>query len=464
MRQMILVALASCVRRGIVQSRPLAAVRRLSRARRGAATFMFAAGALTFLGLAGLATEGGYWYLAHRNAQNAADASAMAGAMAWAATSNHNSTVAAVSDVATRNGFTTGGAITVTPNHPPASPSAFAGDNTAVQAVVAQVQNVAFARLFGITAMTVSTSAVAKIRIGGDVCILTLTGQLTLSGTAAINAPNCALASNNRGSRSIDIGGSSSVLVQSMHAAGNCSGCASNNVTSGTPYTSGGAPVTNPYAQLDTQDWGAPFQGQTCINNYIPYTTVNRVITLPPFGTNGGMAYCNRLGTQSGDTLNLSPGTYIFYNADVSFDGGLVQCTLCSASAGVSIVLIGTGNSVGKLSISANTVINLTAGTNPDFPILNGVLFYRAEGGTPGISSDVSITGGDTSSMAGGFYFPGAKGNYSGNATSLCTVIVGGQITLGGVAGFGGSTSANTENCAILSTAVPQLQSIVLVE
>src|ERR1041385_6415112 len=96
-------------------------LRRFARARRplgqrGGVSVMFGITAVTFFGLAGLATEGGYWYLAHRNAQNAADAAAMAGAITWANTSNDTATEAAVTSAANLNGFTTGGQITVRTN------------------------------------------------------------------------------------------------------------------------------------------------------------------------------------------------------------------------------------------------------------------------------------------------------------------------------------------------------------
>src|SRR5579859_8011289 len=55
---------------------------RLSADRRGATAVAFAAGAAALFGFIGLATEGGTWYLEKRHGQNAADAAAMAGALA----------------------------------------------------------------------------------------------------------------------------------------------------------------------------------------------------------------------------------------------------------------------------------------------------------------------------------------------------------------------------------------------
>ncbi|MFZ1427597.1 MAG: pilus assembly protein TadG-related protein, partial [Geminicoccaceae bacterium] len=47
-------------------------VARWPRDRRGATSLIFAVSATIFFGFAALATEGGSWYLARRNAQNAA--------------------------------------------------------------------------------------------------------------------------------------------------------------------------------------------------------------------------------------------------------------------------------------------------------------------------------------------------------------------------------------------------------
>ena len=59
-------------------------LRRLRVDRRGATAVVFALAASALLGLVGLATEGGTWYLEKRHGQNAADAAANAGALALA--------------------------------------------------------------------------------------------------------------------------------------------------------------------------------------------------------------------------------------------------------------------------------------------------------------------------------------------------------------------------------------------
>jgi len=115
-------------------------------------------------------------------------------------------------------------------------------------------------------------------------------------------------ASNHRESRSINIAGSSTVYVQSLHASGGCHGCFSNHVTDGTPYTSGGAPVTNPFAGLEAANWSS-ISNATCLaNSNCNSHKSGSVYTQPPFQSNGGNAYCSTLQLTNGKALNLSPG------------------------------------------------------------------------------------------------------------------------------------------------------------
>jgi len=443
------------------------------RDRRGAVAATFGITALTFFGLVGLATEVGSWYVAHRKAQNAADAAAMAGAITVSASFSscatgtvQTNTRNTATTVASLNGFATGGDVTVSANCPPASPSAYTGDNSAVQAIISQNQTISFARLFNITSKIVVTTAVAKVIVSGDACVLTLTDPLVLSGNFAARAPNCMFASNNRESRSINIAGSSTVNVQSLHASGGCYGCSSNNVTDGTPYTSGGAPVTNPFAGLESANWSS-ISNATCLanGNYNSYKS-GSVYTLAPFQSNGGNAYCSTFQLTNGETLNLSPGVYFFYNADVRFNGGTVTCSSCSASNGVSIVLLGTGNQVGDLDINASAAVTLTAGTisgttsgGQALSALNGVLFYRYSAQDDvGGSVEVHINGGASSTLAGGMYFPSADAIYNGNSSSQCTMLVAGAVTMNGDATF------DTTTCANIGTPVAKVQSVALVE
>ena len=106
-------------------------LRRLFTDRRGATAVLFGISATVVIGMVGLGTEGGTWYLTKRDAQNAADTAAYAGAtrlafaqgqLAAALGSAQSQARTAATETSTRNGFTSGQAsTTVTPNTPPTS-------------------------------------------------------------------------------------------------------------------------------------------------------------------------------------------------------------------------------------------------------------------------------------------------------------------------------------------------------
>ena len=445
---------------------PVTQLARLLRDRRGGASVMFAAASMGFLGLVGLATEAGNWYMANRRGQNAADASAVAGAMTRLrdVTGRSASIIAAGQDTASRNGFTAGGAISVAVNWP------YGGYNDKVEVIVNQDQAISFARLFNMTAARVSNRAVAAVMPGGKACVLALTGDLTITGNFTLNAPNCMIAGNHTGPTSVNIGGSSTVNVQTIRAVGGCSGCSNGNlVTLQSPFAAYASPTPNPYVALDSQIWSPhSFSGGTCDNtkygtgqsggtgsSTLAPTYANPGATVP--GT--GKAYCNKIQTQNGDNFVLTPGTYIWYNSDIKIGGGSLTCPTCTDTNGVSIVQLGTSNQQGILDINAQAVVTLQAGSaNTAYPNLSGVVYYRENLTSGGGGDDVTINGGASTVLRGGFYFPGGNAKYNGNGSSSCTVIVGGTIDMNGTG------TLNQSGCANIGTPVPTTQYVALVE
>jgi hypothetical protein len=182
---------------------------------RGAAiAIAFAIGAVVFIGMAGIATEVGAWYLTRRQADNAADAAALAGALALAASADP---LAAATNLATQNGFSNGGDVTVTISHPPTT-GPYAGNSNAVEVSITKKQPLLISALFLSSEVIVQGRAVALM---GSLCGLALTGDLVASG---VIAPNCLLASNATGSTAISVTPPISALL--LYSAGGCTGCA----------------------------------------------------------------------------------------------------------------------------------------------------------------------------------------------------------------------------------------------
>ena len=445
----------------------------LAGCRRGSTAMVFAAASLGFLGLVGLATEAGNWYMANRTGQNAADAAAVAGAMTYATTGLAASTLAAARDTAIRNGFTAGGQITVTPSRPPTMGS-YTGNNSAVEVIINQTQSLSFSRLFNASATRVSNRAVAVVSGAGTACVLALTGNLTLTGNTTVTASNCMLAGNNNDPGCFNIGGSAYANVLSVRCVGGCSGCASTgHLVAANPFAAYSSPTVDPFKALASQVWsphdfnGNSGQPGSCDNarygtgnaSGITSGSLRPTYSNSGFVNNGGIGYCNSLHMQSGDSFVLTPGTYIWYNSDIKIDGGSLTCPTCTATNGVSIVQLGTSGHQGTLSINSSATVTLSAGsTNTAYPNLAGVVFYRENVSSNGGGAEVGINGGANTVLSGGFYFPGATASYNGNSTSACTIIVGGTIDMSG------TSTLNQSGCSSIGTPTATSQTVGLVE
>ncbi len=148
---------------------------------------------------------------------------------------------------------------------------------------------------------------------------------------------------------------------------------------------------------------------------------------MPPFRSSP-VAYCDPqidgLTQVNGVTLislTLQPGTYFFFNGFTLTDGAL-QCPTCSTSAGVSIVVVGTGNTT--LNIGPNAVLTsvFAAVNNPTYPTLNGILFYGPTESTATVGlvtqtlpPNDSVSG--FAPMEGAFYFPNANLTFNAATT-----------------------------------------------
>jgi len=460
----------------------LPAIRRLAvRGRRGALVGTFAVTVTAMLGMVGLGTEVGGWYIGKRHGQNVADGAALAGAMMLASSSSSSVAKTAATTEATNNGFTTGGNITVTANNPPAS-GPNSGSSSAVEVIVSQVQTPVFAGLF-IPAMTINNRAVALVQSSGSACALALDGiavkglteDLSSGGNATVNAPGCALASNATGPSSVTLFGSTSVTAGTMTAVGACSGCAAPRATLTTAATSFALPTTNPFTAIDALTMPT-FSGATCASSPVPWETLV---------AGQHQAFCNgTLKLTNGNTLNLTPGTYFLYNTSISLQGGTLECSTsatsyvaCTGGAGVTIIL--TGPSGGGITVNGGALVNLTAptaayalahsfyactGATP--PSSNcpfaGVLFYQ-DPNVPA-SNTIKFNGNASATTVGAMYFPGQDVTYSGNGldNSHCS-----ELIADGIAFTGNTTSTfDVSGCATSGfvNIVPQVQRAVLVE
>jgi Flp pilus assembly protein TadG len=446
---------------------------------RGATSLVFAVSLISLLGMVGLGTEVGTWYLGKRHGQNAADAAAVAGALTIASRTGCTAPCApAIADarqVATQNSFTNGGridggAIGVAVNNPPTS-GPNTGKNTAVEVIITQSRPPLFSGLF-VSSMTIANRAVASITVNGNACTLAITspgfsssGDVSFQGNTTVNMPGCSIGANGTDSHAISVQGSAGVTAAALISSGGCSGC-SGAVLVNQP------PTPDPYASI--QNVALPsFSGSSCLS--LP--TVSGTVALTPWDTNGHKAYCgsgsgsnSTLTVSNGNTLNFVPGTYFFYNSSLSFTGGIIRCPTCTAGgSGVTIILTGSpASKIGTININGGATVTLNAPfTNSFNSAFNGILFYTDYHASPTNScgsAPVNINGGATSILTGGMYFPSVNACFSGNMTaggavaSNCLVLVGAQVT------FTGDSRIDESACTADGTSVPHPLVIALAE
>lgn len=436
-----------------------AIARRFGTDRRGATAVVFAVSAVGLLGLVGLGTEGGTWYLEKRHGQNVADAAATAGVLAIAA--NQDPTAAAT-DVATLNNYTTGTiggtttTVTVTPGTWSSGAFAAGGSPNAVRATVTRSPPRLFSALFLAANPTIQETAVAALGPNSNVCALALGGGLSFGGNSSINATNCSLASDATGSSSISFNGAGAnknpVVGGTLVASGGCTSGGSTSPCNGAGDLMYQPPTPDPFAALQSDPNAIP-------NSATKSACSGRTATSPATLANGVYCVGQSLSVSNGNTINLASGTYIFYDASIKVTGGTLNCSGCT------IVFAGdSANKLGSLQINGGNVTLSAPATNLYDTNYDGILFYMdaqyAEHTNSCGSAPVSITGSSTVTLNGGMYFPNASACVSGttSANSTCTEIVGWSLT------FTGNSAVNVSGCSADGTQVAQTESVQLVQ
>lgn len=416
---------------------------------------------MTIMGFVGLATEGGLWYLGRRNTQNAADAAAVAGALA--AAYNANATTAALNSAAS-NGFPNTGNTSVTVNFTAATTT----ETAKVQVTVSQQMTPYISALFTPTPTTVGAIAAAQIKSTGSACVLSTSGDLTISGTST---SGCAFASNSTSSTAINVTGVSTLSLTTATSVGGCCGSGS-FTTSGKPSSPYHPATSNPYVAADALAFPT-FDASLC--DTIPAPAVyngsnnlfrgTNVILLVPYNPASPRAYCENLSVTTAAPVLVPSGTYFFNNASLLMNGGSISCEVtCTSSRpfGSTFIFTGSTGTIGSVdygtgSCGASGSFSVIAlKTNTNFSALNGVLFYGR--GVANARICASNTGG-RQPLGGGIYFPKSLLTFSGTTgVTACIVLVAETITLAS------STNIASTSCRLLGTTLAQMQAVSFVQ
>lgn len=352
---------------------------KIMRDQRGQVLVLAALSMITLLGFVALAVDVGILFRAKRNAQIAADAAAIAGALDYNYNTSVPSAKAAAQAAATANGVTNGtGGTVVTVSLPPAD-----GPNTScsgcVEVQITEPNPTIFMAMSGPRSVAVGARAVAGKGGPGPACLYTLgsTG-ITGSGTGGISVPSCNIDDNG----GITLSGSQAISANQTNMKGSYTHSGTSSVTPA-PVSFGGA--TDPLASL-TQ----PTVPGTCSTLSSPYP--NPVPT----------GCYNSIVTSGTVTLHLQSGLYIFKGI----------------TASGSLNIVGTGVTIympsGGITGSGNVGLNITAPTSGTY---NGMALWISRTN----SSGITLSGNSTTSFQGIIYAPDSNLTFSGTTPLTLT-------------------------------------------
>jgi hypothetical protein len=418
---------ASCQRQGLVR-----------RSFQGQMMLLVTVALIVLLGLAGLATDFGLLWTEKRQIQTAADAAAVAGALA--VVSGGNATTAAKTDSSV-NGFTDGSnSVTVTVNNPPTS-GAYAGDSSAVEAIVSKPESTYFLRVLGYNSVPIEGRAVAHT--GAHDCIYVMdpsaNNALVASGGSSLSSSCGILVNSNSTSGLVASGGAcvSATAIGVNASSESQAGCVSPAANFNVPR------APDPLAYLTEPTPGTCTASTTSGNGY----TATNGATISQ-GT-----YCGGIKVQGGATLNLNPGLYIL-------NGGGLTVSGTSNIIGDGVTFYNTGTSSGSTAykpivVSGGSTTSLTAPTSGSYA---GILFFEARGlSTSSNGQKNAISGASGAQFTGALYFLNSELDFTGGSSAAYTVIVADILNI-----TGGTTVGN--NYSTLGGASPARETASLGE
>jgi Flp pilus assembly protein TadG len=369
------------------------------------------------LGVAGLGTEAGTWYVTKRAMQGAADAAAFSAAVAGGQSESYSADGAAV---AARFGYVNGANnVTLQINNPPTA-GAYAGSASAYEVIISQPQPQLFSKLFMAAPTNVRARAVAITTPGANPCITTLGNQndtpgVTVNGHDTITLTHCNLIDNATGSDSLLMNGNAHLSADVIKLGGG------DRLNGGATVTDTGGLFTNQTAQTDPYKDLNPSVPGSC--NYTNMTVFSRTTINPG-------KYCGGLVISSAN-VTLNSGIYYMNDGSLIISG---NSTVKGDS--VTIVFSSDNGTYGTFTVNGNSKVTLTAPTSVGWN--QGFLFFESSSAP---TSSVNFNGGNNLNLTGILYFPNQNITYNGSGTSACSRIYAHTITFNGDANFGGDCS-----------------------
>ena len=419
----------------------LTAIARLLHDGRGASAILVAIALPVLIGFGTLGAETGLWYTIKRQNQSAADAAAISAAyevIAGKANLAANLTPAA-SEAAAQNGYTGAAPLVV---HPYADSIV----NNGIAVTLQQTQPGLLASLF-LSSVTITTKAVAVIKVLNNPCILALATigiDVEVGAASALDVPNCSVATNSKSGSSINIQSSTGSIT------------ATTVVTRGEIFFSGNAidPAAPPpqFVLASHPLIGAPTVGDPYAKRlshaFLTTGMPAQCAPGPPYPANSQI--CGDLSING--ALTLPPGTYWITDGSLLVQANaLFQCSSCTI---ILTTLNPNSGTIGDVRIQSGATVQLQA---PNSGIFAGLLVIQDQLLAPSGSS--VFEGGDNMRLTGLLYFPETTVDFGGNPNATCTVLITKQVVVDRDSSF------NTSGCKAAGLAtLPTVRTVALVE
>jgi hypothetical protein len=452
------------------------AIARILHDKSGASATIVAIALPGLIGFGALGAETGVWFTIKLQNQAAADAAAISAAYQVIAgkTNIAGDLTPAASEAATRNGYK---GISPSVNYPYSDGVV----SNAVDVTLQQTQGALLAAIF-LSEVTVVTKAAAVIEVLDNPCILALATSSTgveIADFTHLDMLNCSVVANSISSTAIELHGStSSVAAATLVTAGEAS-------LQGTPIDPAAPPpefaltlpamigmpsVADPYASSLTHSFlrtGMPSSGR-CRSNMAGGVRVYKGDCVIPGTALTQMSIKLTANTQisggwsisTGQTVDLSPGTYWITGDLTVQSSGVLSCTSCDnvQGTGVTIILTAQTTKIGALSMTANATFNLNAPRSGRFP---GVVIVQDSNGLPPgtsyTSSHSTVGGSPGATLNGLVYFPNSSLTFHGKPSGAgpkCLLLVLGSLNIDASSSLdsGGCASAGLTDLPIVST------------
>ena len=398
-------------------SRVIGGLRRLASDRSGASALVIGLAMTGVLGLFGLGTEIGMWYVAKRTMHGATDSAAFSAATARYKGQLQTQWTAEAKSVAGTYHFVDGAdGVTVTVNSP-AQRGNYTHDSNSIEVIITQPQPLVLSGLFLSGQTTVAARSVALTGTPGTGCVLALNGasvdDIFNNGNVNISLEHCDIYDNSPSANALTVVGSASISANGAYIVGNYSTSGQGSLTTTSPQQGGdgtnvnwSSPIPDPYA-TNLANFSAPSNCDYINQSYQGHAQI------PASTFTDGQTFCGGLSITGNSTVAFPAGVFYISNGVLSVGGG----SELDAPDGTTFVL--TGNS--SLSFAGGAIINVVANEHGPVP---GVAFAIT---SPAGSGTSSFQGGPTMNISGAISSPNNALSWAGGSDTTggpCTQIV----------------------------------------